>query len=98
MGDRRRSFVPHPPTNRAHPPDRQRGAVETCFQEGQQLLGLGTYEGRSWQGWHRHMTLCLLLHFCLLQGKLMLKKQPGAARHAAADRVHERRRLAEHPP
>ena len=28
-------------------------------------------------GWHRHMTLCLLLHFFLLRGKLALKKQPG---------------------
>ena len=49
-----------------------RWAIETCFQEGKQLLGLGDYEGRSWQGWHRHMTLCLLLHFFLLRGKLGL--------------------------
>ncbi len=55
-----------------------RGAIETCFQEGKQLLGLGAYEGRSWQGWHRHMTLCLLLHFFLLQGKLGLKKNSPA--------------------
>ena len=34
-----------------------RRAIETCFREGKQLLGLGDYEGRSWQGWHRHMTL-----------------------------------------
>ena len=54
-----------------------RWAIETCFQEGKQLLGLGDYEGRSWQGWHRHMILCMLMHFFLLQGKLALKKQPG---------------------
>ena len=51
-----------------------RWAIETCFREGRQLLGLGNCEGRSWQGWHRHMTLCLLLNFFLLQGKLALKK------------------------
>ena len=27
-----------------------RWAIETCFQEGKQLLGLGSCEGRSWQG------------------------------------------------
>lgn len=36
--------------------------------------GLGDYEVCSWQSWHRHMTLCLLLHSCLLQGQLGLKK------------------------
>ncbi len=55
-----------------------RWAIETCFRECKQLLGLGDYEGRSWQGWHRHMTLCLLLHFFLLQGKLGLKKNSPA--------------------
>ena len=52
-----------------------RWTIETCFRKGRQLLGLGDYdEGRSWQGWHRYMTLCLLLHFFLLQGWLALKK------------------------
>ena len=86
-------------------------AIETCFREGRQLLGLGNCEGRSWQG---HMTLCLLLHSFLLQSRLALKKQPGltlyqmagllnllqgrAARNAAAARSHTRRRRAEQPP
>ncbi len=55
-----------------------RWAIETCFRECKQLLGLGDYEGRSGQGWHRHMTLCLLLHFFLLQGKRALKKNNPA--------------------
>ena len=52
-----------------------RWAIESYFQEGKQLLGPGDYEGRSWQGWHRHTTLCLLLHFFLRQGQLGLKKR-----------------------
>ena len=55
-----------------------RWAIETCFREGRQLLGLGDYEGRSWQGWHRHTTLCMLLHFFLLRGRLALKKNSPA--------------------
>ncbi len=80
--DQVRVFLGHAP-RRVTPAQRARltgtrWAIETCFQEGKQLLGLGAYEGRSWQGWHRHMTLCLLLHFCLLQGKLGLKKNSPA--------------------
>lgn len=54
-----------------------RWAIETCFREGKQLLGLGDYEGHSWQAWHRHTTLCMLLHFFLLQGHLRLKNSPA---------------------
>ena len=53
-----------------------RWPIETCFQEGKQLLGLGDYEGRSWIGWHHHMTLCLLAHFFLVRQKLRLKQKP----------------------
>ena len=30
---------------------------EQCFRDGRQLFGVGGYEGRSWQDWHRHATL-----------------------------------------
>ena len=40
-----------------------RWPFESCFQESKQNLGLGDYEGRSWQGRRWHMTLCLLAHF-----------------------------------
>jgi len=33
-------------------------------------------EGHIWQGWHHHMTLCLLLHFFMLRGKLASKCSP----------------------
>ena len=70
-----------PPPHHAGPPgapDRRRRAIETCFREGQLLPGPGSREGRSRQGRHRHMALCMLLHFFLLRGRLVLKKkQPG---------------------
>ena len=53
-----------------------RWPMETCFQEGKQLVGLGDYEGRSWTGWHHHMTLCLLAHFFLVRQKLRREKKP----------------------
>ena len=56
-------------------------AIETCFREGKLLLGLGSCEGRSWHGWYRHMTLCLLLHFFLLLGR------PGPQTTARPDAV-----------
>ena len=52
-----------------------RWPIETCFQEGQQRLGLGDYAGRSWIGGHHPMTLCLRAHFFRVRQKLQLKKK-----------------------
>ena len=56
----------------------RRWPIESCFQEGKQNVGLGDYEGRSWQGWHRHVTLCLLAHFFLVRQATRLKKNSPA--------------------
>jgi hypothetical protein len=37
-----------------------RWSIEQCFEVGKGEVGLDDYEGRSWHGWYRHMTLCLL--------------------------------------
>lgn len=37
-----------------------RWTVEECFQTGKSEVGLDEYEVRSWQGWYRHITLCLV--------------------------------------
>jgi hypothetical protein len=34
--------------------------VEQCFEVGKGEVGLDEYEVRSWQGWYRHITLCML--------------------------------------
>ncbi len=54
-----------------------RWPIETCFEDGKQLLGMGDYEVRSWTGWHHHMTLVILAHFFVVRMSLRLKKSPG---------------------
>ena len=39
-----------------------RHEIEQTFQEAKSELGLADYEVRTWHGWHRHMTLCILAH------------------------------------
>lgn len=53
-----------------------RWAIEAC--PGRQTVARPSQLPRpsSRQGWHRHMTLCLLLPFCLLQDKPALTKSP----------------------
>ena len=38
-----------------------RWAIEEGFQRAKEV-GLDQYEVRRWEGWHRHVTLCLLAH------------------------------------
>ena len=52
-----------------------RWPIETCFEDGKQLLGMGDYEVRSWAGWHHHMTLVILAHFFVVRMSLRLKKK-----------------------
>ena len=40
----------------------QRWAIETCFEEAKDLLGMDQYEVRNWVSWYRHMTLVILAH------------------------------------
>jgi SRSO17 transposase len=49
-----------------------RWPIETCFEDGKQLVGMGDYQVRSWLGWHHHMTMCLLAHFFLVRLQLRL--------------------------
>ena len=37
-----------------------RWSIEGCFEAGKQEAGLDEYEVRSWDGWHRHVTLSML--------------------------------------
>ena len=37
----------------------QRVFVERVFEEGKNIVGMADYQVRSWNGFHRHMALCL---------------------------------------
>jgi SRSO17 transposase len=47
-----------------------RWPIETCCEDSKQLLGMGDDEGRSWTGWHHHMTLVILAHFFVVRMSL----------------------------
>jgi SRSO17 transposase len=47
-----------------------RWPIETCFEDSKQYLGMSAYEGRSWRGWHHHMTLCILAHFFVVRARI----------------------------
>jgi SRSO17 transposase len=40
----------------------RRWTIEDCFEQAKGEVGLDEYEVRKWDGWHRHVTLCLLAH------------------------------------
>lgn len=39
-----------------------RWSIEECFERAKGEVGMDHYEVRRWEGWHRHITLCLLAH------------------------------------
>ena len=40
----------------------QRWSIEQCLEEGKGETGLDEYEVRSWDSWHRHITLSMMAH------------------------------------
>jgi len=55
-----------------------RWPIETTFEDGKQLVGMGDYQVRSWVGWHHHMTLCILAHFFLVRLQIRLRDKAPA--------------------
>jgi len=39
-----------------------RSTVEQFHREAKQMLGLDQFEGRTWKGWHHHVTMVLLAY------------------------------------
>ena len=55
----------------------RRWAIEQCFEEANQEVGMDQYEVRKYPGWHRHMFFCMLAHFFLWHVKLRLGEKSG---------------------
>jgi SRSO17 transposase len=51
-----------------------RWKIEQDYQQLKEELGLDHYEGRSWAGWHHHVTLVMLAHAFLTLEMLRSKK------------------------
>jgi SRSO17 transposase len=47
-----------------------RWRIEHDYRELKQCLGLGHYEGRSWRGWHHHVTCVSVAHAFLTSWRL----------------------------
>lgn len=56
----------------------QRWAIEVCFEAAKQETGLDEYEVRSWDGWHRHITLSMfaLAFLTVIRSTATSPKQP----------------------
>jgi SRSO17 transposase len=54
---------------------RGRWRVEQDYQQLKEELGLDHFEGRSWTGWHHHVTLVMIAHaFLRLEPKQRASK------------------------
>lgn len=51
-----------------------RWKIEQDYQQFKEELGLDHYEGRSWQGWHHHVTLVMIAHAFLTLETMRSKK------------------------
>ncbi|MFF3129994.1 IS701 family transposase, partial [Streptomyces sp. NPDC057908] len=77
--------LPHAPRDTPALPTRPdpRGVTRTCPRSRgsfKQALGLAHFEGRTWTGWHHHVTLVSVAHaFCTLQRLARAPKETAPA-------------------
>ena len=60
-----------------------RWQVEECFAQAKGEVGLDQYEVRTWDAWHRFVTLCLLAHAGLVVMRLAANQHEAEERGAA---------------
>ena len=54
---------------------KRRWWVEHSYKELKDELGLDHFEGRSWRGWHHHVTLTMLAYLFLVELRKRLGKK-----------------------
>jgi SRSO17 transposase len=60
-----------------------RWQVEECFAQAKGEVGLDQYEVRTWQAWHRFVTLCLLAHAYLVVLRRASQQEEAAVERGA---------------
>jgi SRSO17 transposase len=65
----------------------RRWVIEDCFEAAKGEVGLDEYEVRKWDGWHRHITLCLLAHAYLAVVRSVAEDEEGAAKGGISSRI-----------
>jgi len=60
-----------------------RWQIEECFAQAKGEVGLDQYEVRTWDAWHRFVTLCLLAHAGLAVMRLAANRHEAEERGAA---------------
>jgi len=54
--------------------------IEECFERAKGEVGLDEYEVRKWEGWQRHITLCLLAHAYLVVVRSVAEDEEDSAK------------------
>ena len=60
-----------------------RWTIEECFEAAKGEVGLDQYEVRTWDAWHRFVTLCLLAHAGLVVMRLAANQHEAEEKGAA---------------
>ena len=64
----------------------RRWVIEDCFEAAKGEVGLDEYEVRKWDGWHRHITLCLLAHAYLAVVRSVAEDEEDGAKRGSSAR------------
>lgn len=52
----------------------QRHFVERAFQDGKSELGMAQYQARSWEAWHRHMSIVMMAMLFVVKKKAYMRE------------------------